>query len=125
MATLYVYVTCSQIRSRRRRGDRHAASVPAMSSRKRVASFGAAGLLVIAGAVCAAAIGGGIGELLALVLIGLGLVAATSLVFLEVGLSEDRQRARERATAAGRRTQRPAHARPRLDRMRGRPRRLG
>ena len=40
-----------------------------------------------------------------MVLIGLGLVAATSLVFLEVGLSEDRERARER------KAQRPAGVR--------------
>lgn len=96
-----------------------------MSRRQRVASFGAASLLVIAGTVCAAVIGGGTGEILALVLIGLGLVAATSLVFLEVGLSEDRERARERAPAAKRSRPRLAHDRPRLDRMRGRPRRLG
>ena len=46
-------------------------------------------MLVVAGAVCAAVIGGGTGQILALVFIGVGLVLATSLVFLEVGLSED------------------------------------
>jgi len=97
-----------------------------MSKRSRISAFGCAGLLVVAGAVCAAVIGGGTGELAALVLIGLGFVAATSLVFLEVGLSEDRERARDRARAAqGRSGRRGIRDRPRLDRMRGRPRRLG
>jgi hypothetical protein len=70
--------------------------------------------------------GGGLGQILALVLVGLGLVALTSLVFLEVGLSEDRERARETAAAArkaGRAPRRRA-LRPRLERMRGQSRRL-
>ena len=97
-----------------------------MSKRSRIASFGSAGLLVIAGAMCAALIGGGTGQALAMALIGLGFVAATSLVFLEVGLSEDRERAREQARRAPKRTERrQVRDRPRLDRMRGRPRRLG
>ncbi|MGA2927361.1 MAG: hypothetical protein ABSG43_15460 [Solirubrobacteraceae bacterium] len=99
-----------------------------MNRRSRIAAFGSAGSLVLAGAVCAAVIGGGLGEILALVLIGLGFVAATSLVFLEVGISEDRERAREQARLRAR-SQRPSRRgrrdRPQLDRMRGRPRRLG
>jgi hypothetical protein len=83
-------------------------------------------LLVIAGAVCAAVIGGETGEILALGLIGLGFVAVTSLVFLEVGLSEDRERAREQLRRAPKQSERrQVRDRPRLDRMRGRPRRLG
>ncbi len=66
-----------------------------MSPASRIASFGSAGLLVICGAVCAAVVGGELGQILAMVLIGLGLVLATAFVFLEVGLSEDRERARE------------------------------
>jgi len=82
-------------------------------------------LLVIVGAGCAALIGGGTGEVLAMVLIGLGFVAATSLVFLEVGLSEDRERAREQARRAPKHPERRRiRDRSRLDRMRGRPRRL-
>ena len=96
-----------------------------MSKRSRIATFGSAALVVIAGTVCAAVIGGGAGDMLALVLIGLGFVAATSLVFLEVGLSEDRERARAQARRASQRhAPRLSHSRPRLDRMRGRPRRL-
>jgi hypothetical protein len=62
--------------------------------RQRIASFGSAAALIVAGAVCAASIGGGTGQVLALALIGIGFVLATSLVFLEVGLSEDKERAR-------------------------------
>lgn len=105
-----------------------------MSRQARILSFGACGVLVCAGAVCAATLGG-LGQIMALVLIGMGLVAATSLVFYEVGLSEDRERAREeraraaQAQSAAVRTSRDPTGRrlrplPRLDRMRGRPRRL-
>jgi hypothetical protein len=92
-----------------------------MTKRGRIVGFGSAGLLVIVGAVAAAAFSGTLGQVLALVLIGVGFVLATSLVFLEVGLSEDRERAREE-----RRKERLKNGRrrPRLERMRGRPRKL-
>ena len=95
-----------------------------MSRRSRIVGFGSAGLLVVAGAVSAAVFGGGTGEILALVLISLGCVEAVSLVFAEVGFSEDRERAREaeRAARSARPARRPAPTR--LDRMRGRRRRL-
>jgi hypothetical protein len=92
-----------------------------VSRRSRIIGFGSAALLVLAGAVCAVAVGGGLGSILALVLISLGCVDAVSLVFAEVGFSEDRERARE-AERAARGSARPAPRR--LDRMRGRPRRL-
>ena len=99
------------------------------------ASYGSAGLLVVVGGVCAVAFSGGVGQVLALVLIGLGFVLAVSLVFLEVGLSEDRERAREDEARAQRERDRqgralegepsrPARPRSRLDRMRGRSRKL-
>ena len=97
-----------------------------MSRRSRIVGFGSAGLLVLAGAVCAVAVSGELGAILALVLIGLGCVVAVSLVFAEVGFSEDRERARE----AERRRKPRSPARPGrpgrrpLDRRRGRPRRL-
>jgi hypothetical protein len=96
-----------------------------MSKRSRVRWFGAAGLVVGAGAGCAALVSGTAGQLAAFVLIGLGLVWATSLLFLEVGLGEDRQlelerRERERRTAASERW-----LRRHLPRMRGQRRRLG
>ena len=99
-----------------------------MTRRSRILGFGSAGLLVIAGAVCAAVVGGRTGEMLALVLLSLGFVEATSLVFLEVGLSEDHERARERARRERRRPEHEQRAsrlrQTPMDRMRGRPRRL-
>jgi heme A synthase len=92
-----------------------------MSNRSRMAAFGSAGFLILAGVATALIVAGGLGQPLGLALIGLGFVLVTSLVFLEVGLSEDRERAREhrnpKRSQAGRR-------RPRLARSRGRPRRL-
>ncbi len=91
----------------------------------RRATFGSAGALVVAGAVCAALIDGAAGQILAIALIGLGLVGATSLVFLEIGLSEDRDRARgqkptSRTPTSARRRLKPA----KLERSRGHRRRL-
>jgi len=97
-----------------------------MTRRARIIAFGAAGLLVLAGAVSAAVVGDGLGQILALVLIGLGLVALTSLVFFEVGLSEDRERHREEGEAAEARPEgRRLSGRRRLARRRGQSRRLG
>jgi hypothetical protein len=98
-----------------------------VSRRSRIVGFGAAGLLVVVGIACAFAFSGTLGQNLAFVLVALGMVLGTSLVFYEVGLTEDRERAREEA-ARRRASTRPAGtARPGrrpLDRMRGRPRRL-
>ncbi len=69
-----------------------------MTWRARIAAFGSCGLLVIAGAVCAVAFGS-TGQFVGFLLIGVGLIIAMGLVFLEVGLSEDRERAREEHTA--------------------------
>lgn len=74
------------------------------------------------GVACAALLSGGAGQILGIVLIGLGMIALTSLVFLEIGLSEDRERA-----AADKRVPRlrkPPPGRPRLGRSRGHRRRL-
>jgi hypothetical protein len=99
-----------------------------VSRRSRIVGFGSAGLLVVAGGVCAAVFGGGTGQILALVLISLGLVEAVSLVFAEVGFSEDRERARAHAARERERAEPARHPRrperSRLGRMRGRPRRL-
>ena len=94
-----------------------------MSRRGRIVGFGSAALLVVGGAVSAAVVGGVTGDVLALALIGLGLLEATILAFLEVGLSEDRERARDLARRRGRA---PEHVEPRrLGRMRERLRRRG
>jgi N-methylhydantoinase A/oxoprolinase/acetone carboxylase beta subunit len=102
-----------------------------MSRRSRIVGFGSAGVLVVAGIACAFAFSGTLAQNLAFVLVALGLVLATSLVFYEVGLTEDRDRAREerrrereREDAAKREHPPERSKRIRLDRMRGRPRRL-
>jgi hypothetical protein len=61
--------------------------------RSRVLAFGSAGVLVLAGVLCLVLIAGSTGEILATALLSVGLVAAVVFVFLEVGLSEDRERA--------------------------------
>ena len=63
----------------------------------RALAFGSAALLVVAGLVCAALLGGRIGDALAIALVSLGLGGALLLLFLEVGMSEDQARAREEA----------------------------
>jgi hypothetical protein len=70
-------------------------------------------MLVLAGVVCAVLIGGSVGQLLTFVLVALGLGGAVLLVFYEVGLSEDHERARE---AERRASAPPPIPRPRLRR---------
>jgi hypothetical protein len=84
-----------------------------MRTETRLASFGFCTLLVVGGAVAALAVGGVLGAVLAFVLIATGLVLATSLVFLEVGMSEDRDRSRELERRAS-----PTGRRPRFPRLR-------
>jgi hypothetical protein len=106
--------------------------------RARIVAFGSTGLLVIAGVVCVAVFSGGSGQFVGFTLIGVGIVIATGLVFLEVGLSEDRDRAREQREAEfDQRPKRPLRIDqpgakrpprlepPRLGRSRGHRRRLG
>jgi hypothetical protein len=66
-----------------------------VASRSRFLAFGSAAGLVVAGLLCAVLVGGLAGEVLALALVSLGLGGAVLLVFFEVGLSEDRERARD------------------------------
>ena len=89
-----------------------------MSRRSRIVGFGSAGVLVVAGIACAFAFSGSLGQNLAFVLVALGLVLATSLVFYEVGLTEDRDRgARVRRGASARRAtqDRASHGRSAAD----------
>jgi membrane protein implicated in regulation of membrane protease activity len=113
-----------------------------MTKRARILWFGLAAVLVVAGGVVAALVGGGsAGQVVGFVLVALGLMLATSLVFYEVGLSEDRELAREQEAreeareAAGRARPREQGAvkgksseggrrRVRLPRSRGRRRRI-
>jgi hypothetical protein len=91
-----------------------------VAPRARVLSFGSAAALVVAGAICAALIDGLTGQVLAIALITLGLGAVILLIFLEVGLSEERDLAEEER----RRRRPPPRPKPRL-RPRRRPRRPG
>jgi hypothetical protein len=94
-----------------------------MTRRSRILSFGSAALLVVAGAAGAIAFSGTLGQVLALALIGLGFVLATGLVFLEVGLSEDKERARTSGPDAVAQT--PSHEAQSGLRSRERRRKLG
>ena len=82
-----------------------------MTPRTRLLSFGAAALLIVLGVIAGPVLGGITGEAVAIALLSIGAIAIVSLVFLEVGLSEDRERARERAVRAVR--QRPPRRRRR------------
>lgn len=92
-----------------------------MSKRSRITAWGSTGGLIVTGIACAVLIGGGTGPILAIVLIGAGLVLATSLVFFEVGLSEDREREREQRSASRTRTNQPPRRRVQRPRRRRRP----
>jgi hypothetical protein len=78
-----------------------------MSRRNRFLSFGGAVALIVIGAVLDPLIGGLTGEVLGISLGSLGLIALVSLAFLEVGLSEDRSRAREHKERRERALRRP------------------
>jgi hypothetical protein len=107
-----------------------------LTRRWRSPRYGAAIGLTLVGVACGATVPGTLGGTLATALIGLGLVGVVSLVFYEIGLSEDRERARARTPASRpppapeRPASRPppAPGRPapprRLDRRRGERRRL-
>jgi hypothetical protein len=69
--------------------------------------------LVVAGSICAALVGGSTGEVLAIALITVGLGASVLLIFLEVGLSEDRELAREEKRRRQRATDGERRLRPR------------
>lgn len=70
----------------------------------RITRYGAAVALALVGVICGAVLPGTLGGTLATILIGIGLVGVMSLIFYEVGLSEDRDRARS--------TPRPAQSPP-------------
>lgn len=96
-----------------------------MAWRVRIAAFGSAAGLIVAGILCAALIGAGAGQITGIAAIGAGAVLATALLFLEVGFSEDRERERERRAALKRAARPQRLPRGRLGRSRGQRRRLG
>jgi hypothetical protein len=87
--------------------------VDVVTPRARLLSFGGAGLVIVIGGVAGPLLGGITGEAIAIALISVGAIAIVSLFFLEIGLSEDRERARERGARAVRR--RPPRRRRRPD----------
>jgi hypothetical protein len=67
-----------------------------VSRRWRTTRYGASLAVALVGAALGATIPGTLGGTLATVLVGIGLVGVVSLIFYEVGLSEDRDRERRR-----------------------------
>jgi len=92
-----------------------------VSARARILLFGLAGALVLAGGLCAASVGGVTGEVLTIVLISAGLAGALLLVFLEIGLEEERDLVREQQRRRAR--EQRIRGRGRLPRLPRRPRR--
>jgi len=89
-----------------------------MRRRNRLLSFGACALVLVLAAIAGPAIGGITGEAVAIALACIGGIAIVSLVFLEIGLSEDRERAATRgrdAAPAKRRLRPPPRRRRRPD----------
>jgi hypothetical protein len=72
-----------------------------MTRRTRTVRYGACIVAVLAGIACGAIIPGSAGGTAATVLVGIGLVGVISLVFYEVGLTEDRDRAARPGTPEG------------------------
>jgi hypothetical protein len=113
-----------------------------MSRSTRTLRYGASIAVALVGVACGVVIPGSAGGTAATVLVGIGLVGVVSLIFYDVGLTEDRERAAQRDTGegaghqdAGEGTDQPPHEpgapdehqggriRP-LDRRRGQRRRL-
>jgi hypothetical protein len=84
-----------------------------MSRRWRIFAFGWVAVLIIAGGICGALVGGVAGEVLTIVLLSMGLAGGLLLLFLEVGLSEERDLARDEACRKHRRRESPGHGLPR------------
>jgi hypothetical protein len=72
-----------------------------VSRRARTWSYGSVGVVMVIGVLCRVIAGGFVGEIIALTLLSLGAGAMLVLVFIEVGLSEDRERAKEEAARRG------------------------
>jgi hypothetical protein len=88
-----------------------------VSKRSRFFTYGSGIALVLAGTLSAAFVPGVTGQVLAAALLGSGLVILTGLVFMEVGLSEDREREKEGGRRAERDRRVPSPPR-RLDEVR-------
>jgi hypothetical protein len=93
-----------------------------MTPRSRILGFGSTTVLVLGGVACGLLVGGLTGEVLLIALILIGVGGALLLVFLEVGVSEDREREDEERRRRKRTAQRTdAPRRRRLPRRARRP----
>ena len=68
-----------------------------MTRRQRIVAYGSAAAASVAGGICAAVTSGVTGEVVGWTVVTLGLGAIILLVFYEIGLSEDRELAKEEA----------------------------
>jgi hypothetical protein len=93
-----------------------------MAPQLRMIAFGSAAALVLAGAACAAFVSGIAGEVLTIVMMSAGLAGVLLLVFLEIGLGEEHDLARDEAR---RRERALKGLRARRRSLRPRPRRPG
>jgi hypothetical protein len=66
-----------------------------VTRRQRIRAYGSAAGLAVIGVICGFAVPGLVGDVIRLTLITLGMGAALLLVFYEIGLSEDKARAKE------------------------------
>jgi hypothetical protein len=89
-----------------------------VAPRSRILAYGSLAALMLAGAACAALVSGVTGEVLTIVLISVGLGGALLLVFLEIGLGEERDLARDEEARRKRDTRRLTGRRPMTTRRR-------
>lgn len=95
-----------------------------MTARQRILAFGSTGVLAAAGIVCEVLARDVTAETVGITLMLLGFVGILMLLFLEVGLSEEHDHAREEAKRAERAAASQRHP-PRRPRLPRRPRRPG
>jgi trans-2-enoyl-CoA reductase len=93
-----------------------------MTPRARVLAYGSAAVVVLVGAAIGFGVSGAAGQVAGISVVTIGFGAALLLVFYEVGLSEDRERA---AGKEQRRKRAPRHVEPRRTWLTRRPRRPG
>jgi hypothetical protein len=91
-----------------------------VTRRQRIRAYGAAVALGLVGVICGFAVSGLVGDILRLTLLTLAMGAVILVVFYEIGLSEDKARAREEEE---RRAQQPEHEEPQRRLLSPRPRR--
>jgi hypothetical protein len=80
-----------------------------VARRDRILAYGGAVALVLVGGLCGWIVPGLTGDIIRLSLITIGFGAVLLIVFYEIGLSEDRERAREERE---RETRQPKHDKP-------------